>query len=61
MCLSYDMTDMHAGKSTVTGMLARALAASSEDINVGVLDIDLCGPSQPRVFGVQGEQVGRKR
>jgi Mrp family chromosome partitioning ATPase len=25
--------------------------------NFGVLDIDICGPSQPRVFGVLGEQV----
>lgn len=27
------------------------------DLNFGVLDIDICGPSQPRVFGVIGEQV----
>ena len=26
-------------------------------MNVGVLDIDLCGPSAPRVFGVLNEQV----
>ncbi len=46
-----------SGKSTVTGMLARGLAASSQDTNVGVLDVDLCGPSIPRVFGAVGEQV----
>merc|ERR1712241_1166152 len=38
-------------------MLARALAASDENLNIGVLDIDLCGPSAPRVFGVVDEQV----
>merc|ERR1719369_41966 len=37
-------------------MIARALAAS-DDTNVGVLDIDLCGPSLPKAFGVEGEQV----
>lgn len=44
------------GKSTLTAMLARALAVDS-DVNVGVLDIDLCGPSAPRIFGVLNEQV----
>ncbi len=24
---------------------------------IGVLDIDICGPSLPQVFGVQGEQI----
>ncbi|CAK9806682.1 Cytosolic Fe-S cluster assembly factor NUBP1 homolog [Anthophora plagiata] len=45
------------GKSTITSMLSRSLAASNPDINVAVLDIDICGPSQPRVLGVIGEQV----
>ena len=45
------------GKSTLTAMLARALAASNENLNIGVLDIDLCGPSAPRLFGVVNEQV----
>ena len=51
-------------------MLARGLATlskvvenidmeSSEEVNVGVLDIDLCGPSLPRIFGVEGEEVHR--
>ncbi len=43
------------GKSTVTSLLSRCLA--SKDLNVGVLDIDICGPSLPRVFGVEGEQI----
>ncbi|CAG9770915.1 unnamed protein product [Ceutorhynchus assimilis] len=45
------------GKSTVTGLLSRALAKSDSEKNVAVLDIDICGPSQPRVMGVVDEQV----
>ncbi len=26
-------------------------------VQVGVLDIDICGPSIPKVMGVEGEQV----
>lgn len=44
------------GKSTVTSTLARCLAQDS-NTNVGVLDIDLCGPSQPRIMGCEGEGV----
>ena len=32
-------------------------SASNENLNIGVLDIDLCGPSAPRLFGVVNEQV----
>ncbi|XP_076661269.1 NUBP iron-sulfur cluster assembly factor 1 [Halictus rubicundus] len=45
------------GKSTVTSLVSRSLAANNSQINVAVLDIDICGPSQPRVFGAIGEQV----
>ncbi|XP_076272161.1 NUBP iron-sulfur cluster assembly factor 1 [Rhynchophorus ferrugineus] len=45
------------GKSTVTALLSRALAARDPNQNVAVLDIDICGPSQPRVLGVADEQV----
>ncbi|CAK1586527.1 unnamed protein product [Parnassius mnemosyne] len=45
------------GKSTVTSLLGHGLATRNPDINVGVLDADICGPSQPRVLGVRGEQV----
>lgn len=45
------------GKSTTTSLIARTLAHLNPDQNFGVLDIDICGPSQPRVFGVIGEQV----
>jgi Mrp family chromosome partitioning ATPase len=44
------------GKSTVSSLLARALAANQE-ANVGLLDIDICGPSIPRIMGCEGEVV----
>lgn len=44
------------GKSTLTTNLAYALAAD-ENNQVGVLDIDLCGPSQARMFGVEEQSV----
>ena len=47
------------GKSTVCGQIAYALSAFYENLNkqIGVLDIDICGPSLPQVFGVQDEKV----
>lgn len=45
------------GKSTVTSLISRAFAHFNPEQNFGVLDIDICGPSQPRMFGVLGEQV----
>lgn len=44
------------GKSTCTANLAWALA-KDEDVQVGVMDTDLCGPSIPKVMGVEGEEV----
>lgn len=44
------------GKSTVTTQLARVLA-SDEDLDVGVLDVDLCGPSVPRMLGVNDKRM----
>jgi Mrp family chromosome partitioning ATPase len=44
------------GKSTFTSQLAFALA-HDEDVQVGLMDIDICGPSIPRIMGVEGEQV----
>jgi Mrp family chromosome partitioning ATPase len=46
------------GKSTFTTMLAHALS-STGDNQVGVLDVDICGPSLPKMLGVEGEQVHR--
>lgn len=40
------------GKSTVAANLALALVA--EGAQVGVLDADIYGPSQPRMFGIEG-------
>lgn len=47
------------GKSTVSGQLSFGLASNllEENKNIGVLDIDICGPSLPQVFGVADEQV----
>ncbi|XP_067623096.1 cytosolic Fe-S cluster assembly factor Nubp1 homolog [Eurosta solidaginis] len=45
------------GKSTVTTLLSRYLARLYPDRNFGVLDVDICGPSQPRLLGVEGENV----
>lgn len=39
------------GKSTVSAMLASAFARDGET-QVGAMDIDICGPSLPLIFGV---------
>ncbi|CAG8668295.1 390_t:CDS:2, partial [Ambispora leptoticha] len=44
------------GKSTFTSQLAFAFA-SDENVQVGVVDIDVCGPSIPRIMGLEGEQI----
>jgi len=43
------------GKSSVTTQLA--LSLSSQGHNVGVLDVDLTGPSIPRFFGIETSKV----
>lgn len=43
------------GKSSVTTQLALALKHQGK--KVGVLDIDLTGPSIPRMLGLDGKQV----
>jgi Mrp family chromosome partitioning ATPase len=43
------------GKSTVTANIALGLAARGQ--RVGVLDIDVHGPSIPKILGVQGERA----
>lgn len=43
------------GKSTVAANLAVALAA--QGYRVGLLDADIFGPSMPRMFGVEDEQL----
>lgn len=44
------------GKSTFTSQLAFFLAADPS-LQVGVLDLDICGPSIPRMTGSQGERL----
>lgn len=44
------------GKSTVSTNLARSLA-TDPDLQIGLLDLDICGPSTPRMFDLEGEQV----
>lgn len=44
------------GKSTLSAQLARGLA-EDEDMQVALLDVDICGPSIPKILGLEGEQV----
>ncbi|GIL84592.1 hypothetical protein Vretimale_14588 [Volvox reticuliferus] len=43
------------GKSTVSAQLAFALARRG--FEVGLLDIDICGPSVPKMLGLEGQEV----
>jgi len=45
------------GKSSVSAQLALGLYASSPTARVGILDVDLTGPSIPRMLGVDGHSV----
>lgn len=44
------------GKSTVSANLASGLARD-ESSQIGLLDLDICGPSLPQLLGCSGEQV----
>ena len=44
------------GKSTFTTMLAHAFAADV-DTTVGIMDTDICGPSIPKMMGVESETI----
>ncbi|XP_078140833.1 cytosolic Fe-S cluster assembly factor nubp1 [Centroberyx gerrardi] len=44
------------GKSTFSAHLAHALASDITK-EVALLDVDICGPSIPRIMGMEGEQV----
>eukprot|EP00041_Stephanoeca_diplocostata_P017945 m.371658 g.371658 ORF g.371658 m.371658 type:complete len:385 (-) comp20868_c0_seq6:4610-5764(-) len=48
------------GKSTVSAQLSYALAAN-EDTQVGLMDVDICGPSIPKIMGLEGESVHRSQ
>lgn len=43
------------GKSSVAGLLASSLARQGK--KVGVMDADITGPSQPKIFGLQGHSL----
>ena len=43
------------GKSTVSAQLAHILSARGFD--VGLLDVDICGPSIPRMMGLENREV----
>ncbi|EOY02668.1 Nucleotide binding protein 35 [Theobroma cacao] len=43
------------GKSTFSAQLSFALAA--KDFQVGLLDIDICGPSIPKMLGLEGQDI----
>ena len=45
------------GKSSVSTQLALKLYASSPNVKVGILDVDLTGPSIPRMFGIDDQGV----
>jgi Mrp family chromosome partitioning ATPase len=44
------------GKSTFTSLLAHAFA-SNVDNTVGIMDTDICGPSIPKMMGVENETI----
>ncbi|KAJ7890665.1 P-loop containing nucleoside triphosphate hydrolase protein [Mycena olivaceomarginata] len=44
------------GKSTFTAQLGWAFAAD-EQIQTGIMDVDICGPSIPTILGIASEQV----
>jgi len=45
------------GKSTFSAQLSHALATRS--YQVGLMDIDICGPSIPKILGIENEQIHR--
>ncbi|KAN0026999.1 hypothetical protein ACTFIU_009678 [Dictyostelium citrinum] len=44
------------GKSTFSSQLSFALSMD-EKVEVGLLDIDICGPSIPKIMGLEGENI----
>ncbi|GAA5877947.1 hypothetical protein JCM3774_004763 [Rhodotorula dairenensis] len=45
------------GKSSISVQLALALLAHDPSLRVGLLDVDLTGPSLPRMLGMEGRDV----
>ena len=44
------------GKSTIASQLALGLS-KNENMQIGLLDIDICGPSIPRMMGMENEEI----
>jgi Mrp family chromosome partitioning ATPase len=44
------------GKSTLAAQLSLCLS-TEQHLDVGLLDVDVCGPSAPQMLGVAGEEV----
>jgi Mrp family chromosome partitioning ATPase len=44
------------GKSTFTTMLGHAFATNPE-LTIGIMDADICGPSIPKMMGVESETI----
>ncbi|GAA5986345.1 hypothetical protein JCM5350_002987 [Sporobolomyces pararoseus] len=45
------------GKSSVSVQMALSLLASDPKLKIGLLDVDLTGPSLPRMLGIEGKEV----
>ncbi|GAA5973074.1 hypothetical protein JCM11641_000400 [Rhodosporidiobolus odoratus] len=45
------------GKSSVSVQLALSLLADDPTLRIGLLDVDLTGPSLPRMLGIEGRDV----
>ena len=44
------------GKSTIAAQLALGLS-KKENLQIGLLDVDICGPSIPRMMGIETEEI----
>ena len=44
------------GKSTISSQIALGLS-KKEDLQIGLLDVDICGPSIPRMMGLENEEI----
>ena len=44
------------GKSTVASQIALGLS-KNENLQIGLLDLDICGPSIPRMMGIEKEEI----
>jgi len=45
------------GKSTIASQIALGLS-KNENLQIGLLDVDMCGPSIPRMMGIEKHEIG---